>query len=218
MNFLRTTPVLSSLTRQHVPIAARQSLIIRAMSTSPIARATQGYGDGKGDPRGEDPQAQGSSNSTKENAEHPGPAAPSEGQGTGGGPTKAGNKSSKSPEDASAQSGGARSKEAKETGSSPTGGQVGGKEPSSTASESASEKSKNGHEPKIQSRSQPGRGNDKAKEAEVEQHNKEFEERHDRAGNAEPDKVDKKFWKGGFEVFFLEGLHYLPKYLMWKLC
>jgi len=34
------------------------------------------------------------------------------------------------------------------------------------------------------------------KQAEVEQHNKEFEQRYDRAPKAEDDKVDKKFWSG----------------------
>lgn len=60
----------------------------RQFSVSGVARAAQGYGDGKGDPVGGDPQAQGSSNTTKQNAEHPGPAPPAEGEGTGGGPTK----------------------------------------------------------------------------------------------------------------------------------
>lgn len=193
MNFLRTASALSSVPRRQAPRAVRQSFGARPLSSTTAQRATQGYGDGKGDPKGENPQDQGASNGTKEKAEHPGPAPPSEGQGTGGGPTKAG---SKSPEGASAQSGGARSKEAKETGSSPTGGEVGGKNDAS--SQSASEKSKNGNKPKIQSRSQPGGANDAEKEAEVKQHNKEFAEGHDRAGRAEPDKVDGKFWKGWF--------------------
>merc|ERR1712225_43742 len=34
------------------------------------------------------------------------------------------------------------------------------------------------------------------KQAEVEQHNKEFEQGHDRAPPAAEDKVDKKFWQG----------------------
>ena len=192
MNFLRITPALSSITRRQAPLAVRQFFTSRPLSTTPIRLATQGYGDGKGGPKAEDPQAQGSSNSTKENAEHPGPPAPSEGQGTGGA-TKAGEEKGKSPEDSSAQSGGARSKEAKETGSSPTGGDVGGKNDNN-----ASEKSKGGNEPKIQSQSEPGEENDRKKEEEVKQHNKEFEERHDRAESAEPDKVDGKFWKGAF--------------------
>jgi hypothetical protein len=37
---------------------------------------------------------------------------------------------------------------------------------------------------------------DAEKQAEVEQHNKEFEERYDRAPKAQEDKVDKKFWSG----------------------
>lgn len=154
--------------------------------TSP--RFAQGYGDGEGDPKGENPQQQGGSNDVKQNAEHPGPAPPAEGQGTGGGPTKAGG----SPEQASAQSGGSRSKDAKETGSSPTGGSVGGGKSSS----SPEEKSKKGASPKISEKDVPGGGNSKDKQAEVEQHNKEFEQGHDRAPPADADKVDKKFWKG----------------------
>jgi hypothetical protein len=89
-----------------------------------------------------------------------------------------------SPADASAQSGGSRSKEAKETGASPTGGEVG--------DGSGSENS--GAEAKIQG----GVGaKERAEErADVEQHNREFERRHDRAQPAEDDKVDKKFWEG----------------------
>jgi hypothetical protein len=37
---------------------------------------------------------------------------------------------------------------------------------------------------------------DAEKQAEVEQHNKEFEQRYDRAPKAQDDKVDKKFWGG----------------------
>lgn len=46
------------------------------------------YGGGEGDPKGENPQEQGSNPSAE--LEHPGPPPPSVGQGTGGGPTKAG--------------------------------------------------------------------------------------------------------------------------------
>jgi len=137
--------------------------------------ATQGYGDGKGDPKAENPQDQGASNSTKHNAEHPGPAPPSAGKGTGGGPTKANadpnpnsNTNTKNPEDASAQS-----------GASPTGGEVGGREKKAR--------------PMIHDKSTPDAGDRKA---EVEEHNREFEKGHDRAPRAEPDKVDKKFWAG----------------------
>ena len=71
----------------------------RQVSQAPIASApgyqsrtyAQGggsYGGGEGDPKGENPQEQGSNPSAE--LEHPGPPPPSAGQGTGGGPTKAG--------------------------------------------------------------------------------------------------------------------------------
>jgi hypothetical protein len=43
----------------------------------------------------------------------------------------------------------------------------------------------------------PG-GNSEEKQAEVDQHNREFEQGHDRAPAAAEDKVDKKFWSGEF--------------------
>ena len=50
--------------------------------------AGSSYGGGEGDPKGENPQDQGSNPSA--DIEHPGPAPPDVGKGTGGGPTKAG--------------------------------------------------------------------------------------------------------------------------------
>ncbi|KAK0104663.1 hypothetical protein ONS95_004938 [Cadophora gregata] len=191
MPLLRPYAALSSFTRRVAPRTIHQTTAARPISST-CPRFTQGYGDGEGDPRGENPQDQGPSNGTKEHAEHPGPAPPSEGKGTGGGPTKGGS----SPEDASAQSGGSRSKEAKETGSSPTGGEVGKSDGKSSSSERPEEKSKDGARPKITNHDVPGSGNSKDKEAEVEQHNKEFEKGHDRAPPADVEKVDSKFWKG----------------------
>lgn len=215
MNFLRSTATLTTAARRATPLALRQS--IRPLSTATPRRAHQGYGDGKGDPVGENPQDQGSSNATKQNAEHPGPEPPREGQNTGAGPTKAGSNGqkggAKSPEDASANSGGSRSKEAKETGSSPTGGSVGGKNASAPSSSGASdgeahevkeegkqraqsaESKKPAAQPKILSQD-PGEDNSKEKQEEVRQHNKEFEERYDRAAPAKEDAVDQKFWQG----------------------
>jgi hypothetical protein len=187
MSFLRSSTAFSSLTRRAAPVGIRQCLASRNISSTP-ARLAQGYGDGEGDPKGENPQHQGGSNGTKHNAEHPGPEPPTAGQGTGAGPTKAG---TKTPEDASAKSGGSRSKEAKETGSSPTGGEVGnsgGKSSSPTS---------NGASPKIHDKSQPSAANDEH-QAEVEKHNREFEKGHDRAPPAAEDKVDKKFWEGEY--------------------
>merc|ERR1711964_266345 len=95
----------SSFTRRAAPRGIRQSAAARPISST-CARFAQGYGDGEGDPKGETPQDQGPSNGTKHNAEHPGPAPPSEGKGTGAGPTKGGS----SPEEASAQSGGSEAR------------------------------------------------------------------------------------------------------------
>ncbi|KAL8964283.1 MAG: hypothetical protein Q9183_004558, partial [Haloplaca sp. 2 TL-2023] len=50
--------------------------------------AGQSYGGGEGDPKGENPQAQGPNPSAGK--EHPGPPPPNVGKGTGGGPTKKG--------------------------------------------------------------------------------------------------------------------------------
>lgn len=183
MSLFRTAQVFS---RRASPFLICKPAALRALSTSPPRLAT-GYGDGKGDPRGENPQDQGASNNAKQHAEHPGPDPPAAGKGTGAGPTKGGsNTSKKSPADASAASGGSRSKEAKETGSSPTGGKIGGGENGG--------KSQNDAEPKIQRKNTPEAS--EGKQAEVEKHNREFEKRHDRAQPAEDDKVDKKFWEG----------------------
>lgn len=180
MSLLR--PSIALFTRRAAPLSF-QILTARPISSTP-ARFAQGYGDGEGDPKGENPQDQGNSNDAKHNAEHPGPEPASEGQGTGAGPTKGG--AGKSPEDSSAQSGGARSKDAKETGSSPSGGSIGGGNDNSKGS------------PKIQSRSEPGSANTESEQAEVEKHNREFEQGHDRAPPAAEDKVDKKFWSGEY--------------------
>ncbi len=50
--------------------------------------AGSSYGGGEGDPKGENPQDQGSNPSA--DLEHPGPPPPDVGKGTGGGPTKKG--------------------------------------------------------------------------------------------------------------------------------
>jgi len=181
MPFLRTPTALSSLTRGAAPSALRLPLMSRPLSSTP-ARFAQGYGNGKGNLKGENPQEQGSSNATKHDAEHSGPTLRAEGHGSGAGPTKG--PSGKSPEESSAQSGGSRSKDAKETGSV---GQSGGKE----------HDPKDGAAPKIQGRKTPSGRNTQEKQAEVEKHNREFEQGHDRAPKSpSEDKVDKKFFKG----------------------
>jgi len=184
MPFLRLT-AFSSLNRRVAHSSIRHPRSTRFLSSTP-SRFAQGYGDGEGDPKGETPQNQGASSNAKEHAEHPGPDSPV--ADSGAGPTKSGSSSKpKSPEVSSANSGGSRSKEAKETGSSPTGGEVGGGSGSGSGSGGAS--------PKMHDTKLPGEDS-KEKQAGVEEHNREFEKRHDRAAKAEDDKVDKKFWSG----------------------
>jgi len=115
-----------------------------------------------------------------------------------------------SSEDPSSTSGGSRSKEATESGSSPTGGKLSSSSSSSSSSQHSSpleEDSSRGlkeedlTKPTISSRFTPGQGQDEPsseeKKREVEQHNREFAEGHDRAPKAPGgDKVDKAFWQG----------------------
>lgn len=190
MSFIRPAAAFTRQANQARIPFTRQFNTLRPFSST--ARITvQGYGDGKGDPKGDNPQQQGGSSAVTQNMEHPGPTPPSEGKNTGGA-TKAGADSTsgtKDPSEASAKSGGSRSKEAKETGSSPTGGNVGG-------GESTSHEAGNKARPMISNMNKPGASNSKERQAEVEQHNREFELRQVRAPPAEDDKVDKKFWQG----------------------
>lgn len=169
----------------------------RGLSTTPRVLAQQGYGDGKGSPEGEKPQQEPAATRAQESSEHPGPAPPDVGKGTGGGPTKA-NTTGKSPEDASAASGGARSKEAQETGASPTGGEVPGSHKGGEALKGA--QGEGAPKPKVVNQSVPGAkpGLSKEQKQEVEAHNAEFDKRHDRAPPAAADKVNKSFWKGTY--------------------
>jgi hypothetical protein len=116
-----------------------------------------------------------------------------------------GNTSSpKSAEQASANSGGSRSKEAKETGSSPTAGAIpdalaegdmrgatgGGKPLDSSRDAPPQPKISNASVPGSQPRLTP------EQQAEVDEHNRDFENKHGKAQPAGDDKVDKSFWSG----------------------
>lgn len=122
----------------------------------------------------------------------------------------------KAPADASAESGGSRSREARETGSSPTGGRVANADSSSSSNDGPGGGGAGGDkqrmpggealkgpqgrgapQPKIQNQTVPGTrpGLTEEQKREVEQHNREFEKRHDRAAPAGEDLVDKKFWQ-----------------------
>ena len=61
MPFLRNVTAFSSFTRR-TPMSLRQPLAARQLSSAP-ARFAQGYGDGKGDPKGENPLEQGEQSS-----------------------------------------------------------------------------------------------------------------------------------------------------------
>jgi hypothetical protein len=60
--------------------AVRRQLL-RPASLNQVRFATQGYGNGKGDPKASDPQSQGANPSADK--EHPGPAPPKAGKGSG---------------------------------------------------------------------------------------------------------------------------------------
>ncbi|KAF4333238.1 hypothetical protein FBEOM_12973 [Fusarium beomiforme] len=72
-------------------------------------------------------------------------------------------------------------------------GITGGGEPLEASSENAPP------QPKVSNQSIPGNQTDELTEEqkkEVEEHNKDFEKKHDRGNVAQADKVDKKFWGG----------------------
>ena len=128
--------------------------------------AQQSYGGGEGDPKGENPQQQGSNPSA--DLEHPGPPPPDVGKGTGGGPTKAGDKEQST----------------KQHGASGGTGTSGSKQSSS------------GAQPKIHSTSAPTEGSEGVKkhneEFEQRKHGKATNEVDDKG----KDNVGKGFWSG----------------------
>ncbi|KAI0438063.1 hypothetical protein F4803DRAFT_536377 [Xylaria telfairii] len=171
-------------------------------------RAHQGYGDGKGNPVAEHPEKQPAATKAQESSEHPGPAPPDVGKGTANAATKRGLSDSMkeaasggeaAEEQASAQSGGSRSKEAVETGGSPTAGEI---PKNGTAKGGEGLKGPQGKnappQPKILNQSASGvkSGLTEEQKREVEQHNRDFEKKHDKAESAPGDKVNKKFWSG----------------------
>lgn len=110
--------------------------------------------------------------------------------------------SPKSAEKASAASGGSRSKDAIESGEDASGdpletpdarGRTGGGPPLKSSTNAPPK-------PKITNASVPGEGADSLtpeQQKEVDEHNRDFEKKHDRANPAANDKVDKSFWSGG---------------------
>lgn len=79
MVHLRVSPLYRSIQNSRTAL--------RLTSIQQYRHAHESYGGGEGNPKGENPQQQGSNPSAEK--EHPGPPPPAEGQGTSGGPTKA---------------------------------------------------------------------------------------------------------------------------------
>lgn len=154
----------SRRTTVNTDVAACQRPLIQSTANIQHHRlyAHQSYGGGEGNPKGENPQDQGPSQSSS--LEHPGPSPPPAGRGTGGGPTKG------------------------EDHEQSVAGKKGSKEPERPATS-------HGAKPAIHSEGTPAEESE-----EVKQHNKELENRHDRASNKvamnDKDKVEKGFWSG----------------------
>ncbi|KAI9775631.1 MAG: hypothetical protein M1835_005740 [Candelina submexicana] len=133
--------------------------------------AGSSYGGGEGDPKGETPQDQGSNPSA--DLEHPGPPPVAEGQGSGGGPTKAHASGHNTKANASSSGSGGGESDAGSKGSS------------------------SGAQPKIHSDSAS-----KEHSEDVQQHNRDMDNRHGRAAadsadeKGTDDRVGKGFWGG----------------------
>lgn len=152
---IRSIQPIRSLPRATIPIIYAQHHRFYAGSS---------YGGGEGDPKGENPQDQGSNPSS--HLEHPGPPPPDVGKGTGGGPTKAGGDGHNTQQNQS------------------SGGQASSGE--------------GGPQPKIHKHNSP---EEHEHSEDVKSHNREMDQRHDRAEEKSPekeknDKVDKGFWSG----------------------
>ena len=142
--------------------------------------ASGDYGSGAGDPKGENPQDQGSNPSA--DLEHPGPPPPKAGQGSGGGPTK-GSSTGNNTEASSQGDGNADSSDGASNSNS-----------KSNSSGGDGGKSK-GAQPKILNESPPENPSE-----EVQKHNKDVDKRAEQAHekvadeDIEKDKVGKGFW------------------------
>lgn len=161
---LRLTPVFRPITsirsspRSFIsPVYAQQHRFYAGGSS---------YGGGEGDPKGENPQDQGSNPSA--DLEHPGPPPPSVGQGTGGGPTKGGSEGHNTQQNSS--SGGQAS-------TSGNGGEGDGPQPKIHKHDA----------PQEQDHSDEVRAHNKDMD-------KRHDRPNEKSGG--DDKVDKNFWKG----------------------
>jgi hypothetical protein len=180
MHFLTHSTALSASMRRSLP--RNPSTFV---ATIQRRHATQDYGSGEGDPKGQQPQDQGANPSADK--EHPGPPPPKAGEGSGSSPTK-GTSDGHSKAKQDIPSNQKRSF-------------------STVRSMWAESKPKNtkGLRPKILSESPPP----PEQEPEgVKEHNKDMENRHEKAHvrisneDAEKDKVSPEFWTGTFHPCF----------------
>ncbi|KAF3002071.1 hypothetical protein E8E13_009406 [Curvularia kusanoi] len=174
MPFLRPVSLVRSAARS---AAVRPAFFARTQ----VRFATQDYGSGEGNPAGEKPQQQGQNPS--EGIEHPGPPPPKVARG----------QSSSSPNDDG--SGSSSGKSTSSSNSKP--GQQSQSNDGASKTGSGNSKSVNGAQPKILNENPPATDSE-----EVKQHNKEMEQRAEKAyeqvsnEDAEKDKVPKSFWAG----------------------
>ena len=132
--------------------------------------AGSSYGGGEGDPKGENPQDQGSNPSAS--LEHPGPPPPDVGQGTGGGPTQKGS-------------------EGHNTQQSPSSGGRGSSAGSSGGNGSP--------QPKIHQHNAPPEEHHSEDVRAHNEDMKRRHDRPEVKSPDDEDKVDKGFWKGEFD-------------------
>ena len=161
MTRLRLTPVFRSINPYCV-----SPRITSLSNNTPQWRSYAGssYGGGEGDPKGENPQQQGSNPSA--DLEHPGPPPPDVGQGTGGGPTKAGAEGHNTTENVTGGSG------------SKSGGTEGAAQPKIHKHDAPAEEH---HSEEVKKHN--------------EDMNKRYDRPQEKSPDTE-EKVDKSFWKG----------------------
>ncbi|CAF9934898.1 MAG: hypothetical protein HETSPECPRED_009399 [Heterodermia speciosa] len=161
----RVTPLLRSLAAPRHPSLRTPTAVSSNLQRRSYASEGGSYGGGEGDPKGENPQEQGSNPSA--DLEHPGPPPPSVGQGTGGGPTKAGESGHNTQEN---ESSGGRNKASSE------------------------QKSVSGSRPTILGENDPEYSEDVR--AHNEDMKKRYDRPKEGVEHDAKDNVDKKFWSG----------------------
>jgi hypothetical protein len=169
----------------------------RALSATPQAASTEGYGeDPPRQPAASDPKRQPGASAAQTAGEHPGPDPPDVGKGTGAGPTKgAMHQSMNQAVDAKAGGGVSNSSSSSNSDNGRRNTSAGGGRPGGEALKGL--QGRDAPQPKIYNQAVPGLGSGLTREQkrEVEQHNRDFDRRHDRAAPAGEDKVDKRFWQ-----------------------